>query len=164
MNPALRILEDWTTHQDYFWFLAVLAWSGVVGAEFRLKDNSSGVAAKPWLIALAVAQIGGALVELALLAQDLQVPYTKFDLAMGATQAAGTMALVWGVTTNAPHGSLWRRLAIGAILALAAARVRWPLQAGIGLAGIQAAAVLGLFRQAPWPITRGAGRSPCITR
>src|SRR5687767_167392 len=107
MNPALRILEDWTTHQDYLWFLAVLAWGGVIGAEFRSRNDPTS-APKSWLVAFAIAQIAGALLELVLLAQELFVPYTKLDLAMGAAQAGGAMALVWGATNGVRHGARWR--------------------------------------------------------
>jgi len=157
MNPALRTLEEWTTHQDYLWFLAVLAWGGVLGAEFRPKENSNGAAAKPWLIAYALAQIVGALVELVLLAQDLLVPYTKLDLAMGAAQAGGAMALVWGATLGMPQAAKWRGGALVALLGLAGGRYWWPVEAGSALCLIQALAVLILFRQVPWPIPRATG-------
>src|SRR5260221_10670230 len=100
MNPFLQLLEDWSTHQDYFWFLAALAWSGVFGAEFRRKEHAGGAAAEGWLMALALSQIAGALLELVLLAQDIMKPYARLDAAMGVAQACGTAALAWGATSG----------------------------------------------------------------
>src|SRR3954454_15978292 len=105
MNPFLRSLEDWSTHQDYWWFLAVLAWGGVLGAELRRRGNN-GAAENRWIMVLAASQMTGALLELVLLAQDLTAPYLKFDLAMGAAQACGTGAMMCGATIGAQSATL----------------------------------------------------------
>ena len=156
MNPILRLLEDWSTHQDYFWFLALLAWGGVLGAEFRRKEDPAAAPADHWLVALAGSAMLGALLELFLLAQDLQIPYARFDAAMGFAQAAGTFALVWGATSGAPQRSIWRAVTAVALVGLVVARVAWPVEAGFALCAIQAAAVLGLIRQSPRPISVAA--------
>ena len=53
MNAWLRTLEAWTTHQDYVWFLAVLAWAGVIAAELWRKENTAARPPRGWLVALA---------------------------------------------------------------------------------------------------------------
>ena len=53
MNPALRILEAWTTHQDYLWFLALLAWGGVLGGEWHKNRRQDDGEPRHWLMALA---------------------------------------------------------------------------------------------------------------
>lgn len=151
MNPALRTLEEWTTHQDYFWFLAGLAWAGVIGAEWRRKGELN------WVGCLALAQIAGALAELVLLAQDIRVPYTKLDLAMGAAQAAGTAALIWGATAGVGYRAWWRGFVFLLLGGLAAARNTWPLEAGMGLCVVQLIAVLALLREKQRPFSLVAG-------
>jgi signal transduction histidine kinase/CheY-like chemotaxis protein len=157
MNPALRILEEWTTHQDYLWFLALVAWGGVLGAELRRKDAGWTSGGQGWLIALAASGLAGALLELVLLGQHLQMPYTKLDLAMGAAQAVGTGALVWGATAGTVARRSWR-MAAGIVLgALGVARDTWPVEAGLALALIQVGAVLRLVTVAPELVSRPAG-------
>src|SRR5690242_15225523 len=109
MNPFWRTLESWTTQQDYVWFLALLAWSGFIAAELRRSAPNERPRAT-WLTAFAVSAIVGFIVQLVLLAQDLTTPYLKMDFAMGAAQAAGTVALVWGATQAARRAILWRTL------------------------------------------------------
>lgn len=156
MNPALRILEEWTTHQDYLWFLALLAWGGVGGAELRRKDAEHPVGGQPWLIALAAAGLAGALLELVLLGQHLQTPYTRLDLAMGAAQAAGAGALIWGATNGLGAARRWRGAAIVVLVALVAGRFFRPVETGFALAAIQAAALLRLASRRPRPLPRAA--------
>src|SRR5438105_2275170 len=105
MIPALRLLEEWTTHQDYVWFLALLAWGGVLAAEIRRGENmpEGRLEARGWLIVLAASGLAGALLELVLLAQNFLVPYTKIDAAMGAVQALGAAALTWSATQHSPR-------------------------------------------------------------
>ena len=151
MNPVLRTLDDWATHQDYFWFLALLAWCGVIGAEIRRRPaNAAGEADSQsrWLVALALSMAAGVVLEITLLAQTIMIPYTRLDAAMGAAQAAGTAALVWGATLG-----LARRTAVAlrivaalALAALTAWRMSRPVEAGWLLARAQAVALLGLLR------------------
>lgn len=149
MHPAiLRTLEDWTLHQDFFWFLAALAWAGFLGAALRRKEPG-GKIADGWLVALAFFQIGGALVELLLIAQDILIPYPKFDFAMGLAQAGRAGALLWGATVVFRRRTAWRVAAIGLVLGLAAARLGWVIEAGLGLCVLQAGAVLVLLRTQP---------------
>lgn len=151
MNPVLRTLELWTTHQDYLWFLAVLAWSGVIAAEFRRREDADREIENPvgWRIALAASFICGALVELVLLAQDLKQPYTRLDAAMGTAQAGGIAALVWAATTGISRAAWWRGAAGLVLAGLAAARVVAPTKAGVVLALAQALAVLVMRRRFP---------------
>jgi hypothetical protein len=92
----LRILEGWTTHQDYLWFLALLAWGGVLFGEWRRNGGAKDEPPRYWLMMLAISGMTAALLELVLLAKDILTPYTKSDLAMGFVQAIGSSALVWG--------------------------------------------------------------------
>lgn len=147
MNPVLRTLEEWTTHQDYLWFLGVLAWSAVLAAE--LQQRTRGAQPNGWLLALAGSQIAGAVIELLLLAQDILVPYTRFDGAMGAAQAVGALALVWGATSAVPHTTAWRIAGASLITGWAVARVAFPVSGGAGLALVQIIALLALWRQTP---------------
>lgn len=156
MSPALRILEDWTTHQDYLWFLALLAWGGVLGAELPRKDEARDRAARPWLIALAAAGMAGAFLELLLLAQHLQMPYTRLDLAMGLAQAVGAGALIWGATTGCREPWVRRTVAGVLLLMLAGLRLPYPVAAGAGLAVVQAAAVIAVIYRVPGRLPRAA--------
>ncbi len=147
MKPdLLRLLEEWTTHQDYFWFLAALAWAGVIAAEIRRDEATGRLTARGWLVAFSLAQIAGALLELVLLAQDLQIPYTRLDFAMGLAQALGAAALAWG----AWPGRRLVEMPVGlALIGIAVARFRWPVEAGLALGLAQAGALLGLSRSRP---------------
>src|SRR5207249_4533359 len=110
-----------------------------------------------WLVALAMAQIAGALLELVLLAQDIPVPYTRLDFAMGLAQAAGASALWWGLTMNTRHAIEARVIVMLGLFALAALRGSWPTEAGWGICLAQAFAVLGLLRESPRRIPTAAG-------
>ena len=149
MNPALRMLEEWTTHQDYLWFLALVAWGGVAGAELRRKESGTTPGGQAWLVVLAVSGMAGALLELVLLAQHLQTPYLRLDLAMGAAQAVGTGALTWAATAGLRHARSWR-VAAGLLLAgLAALRFTAPVEAGFALVAVQVLALAGGRRSSP---------------
>lgn len=152
MSPAvLHTLEEWTTHQDYFWFLAVLAWAGVIAAEVHREEHTGKLTARGWLVALALAEIAGAVIELVLLAQDLQVPYTKLDLAMGLAQAGGALALMSGAVPDSPR-TIWLRSLAGVALAgLAVERYWWPVAAGGALAAAQVAAAAGVWLRSARP-------------
>ena len=162
MNSALRILEGWTTHQDYVWFLALLAWGGVLFGEWRRNGGAKDEPPRYWLMVLAVSGMTAALLELVLLAQDILTPYTRSDLAMGFVQAVGTSALVWGGTIgkreNASKRPEVQRVLLIVILAGAATVRYWrPLEGGVVLCVINALAVFQLLRQVPRPITPWAG-------
>lgn len=156
MNSLWRMLEDWATHQDYFWFLALLAWGGVLGAELRRNEKTGTPSAQRWLMALAACHALGALLELLLLAQNILMPYTRLDAAMGAAQAGGTAALVWAWTAGAPRAAVLRPLAAMVLATLAVARLRFPVEAGLALAALQAGAILGVLRRSPQLMPVGA--------
>lgn len=157
MNPALRLLEEWTTHQDYVWFLALLAWGGVMGAEYRRRGRAADNSSTRWLVALSASAMLGALLELVLLAQHLKTPYVRLDAAMGAAQAAGTAALIWEATAGVRRARGWRALAIGLLAVLSAARVYFPMEAGSALAVAQVGAVWGVSRRSPRALPAFAG-------
>jgi signal transduction histidine kinase/DNA-binding response OmpR family regulator len=170
MNAALRTLEAWTTHQDYLWFLAVLAWSGVLGGEWGRNRSRADGAQRYWLMGLAVSGIAAALLELVLLAQDIKTPYTRADMAMGFAQAFGTAALILGGTivaadsgrsTTHPgllsHAALARAFGIVIVFGAAAARYWRPLEGGAVMCLVQAVAVVRLLRQSPRPVSPWAG-------
>lgn len=154
MLPEVKqLLESWSTQQDYVWFLALLAWGGVLATEFRRKENSAAVLVDRWVLALAVCGVIGALLELALLAQSLRIPYTRFDFAMGLAQAGGGAALGWGVLAGVRRAGWLRVAVLAAFAGLAVARLWLPVEAGCALAAAQAAAVLALWRRAPRPVS-----------
>lgn len=170
MNPALRILEAWTTHQDYLWFLALLAWGGVLGGEWHKNRRKDDGEPRYWLMLLAVSGMAAALLELVLLAQDIKIPYTRADLAMGFVQACGTTALVWASAMRgaATARLLWRGRAwthvvlpcavpITIVVVSAAARYWRPMEAGAVMFLVHAFAVIQMLRQSPCPISVRAG-------
>src|SRR5690349_13490893 len=142
MTPALRMLEVWTTHQDYLWFLALLAWGGVLGGEWRRKHEAAKAPPRPWLMVLAVSGMVGATLELVLLAQDLKWPYVRLDGAMGAVQAVGAAAIVWGATAAQRSAHLWRGIAVVALATAAFLRIWRQVEGGIVLCLVQGAALL----------------------
>lgn len=146
MSPALRILEEWTTHQDYLWFLALIAWGGVMGGEIRPKKGPGAAASTGWLIALAAGGAAGALLELTLLAQHLQAPreYAPYDFAMGAAQAAGTGALIWGATVGVELRVTWRVMGGVVLASLVGLRQQFPVAGGFGLVAVQLLALVGV--------------------
>lgn len=146
MTLFWRTLEDWTTQQDYVWFLALLAWGGVAAAELRRRSPKHRPEL-PWLGTFAVCAITGFLVQLALLTQNITTPYIKMDVTMGLAQAAGTCALWWGATASMANTRTWRNAGCAVLLALACLRWDWPLYAGIVLALAQAAVVIALVYQ-----------------
>jgi signal transduction histidine kinase/CheY-like chemotaxis protein len=149
MNPLLRTLEEWTTHQDYLWFLAALAWGGVLGAEVRRREHADPAPPNGWLVTLAISCVTSALLELLLLAQDLLVPYTRFDFAMGAAQAAATGAVMWQATSATRQPTRWRAAALAVLVAIAVVRVWRPVEAGIALCMLHTIAVGGVLRVQP---------------
>jgi signal transduction histidine kinase/DNA-binding NarL/FixJ family response regulator len=170
MNAALRILEAWTTHQDYLWFLALLAWGGVLGGEWHKNRRRDDGEPRYWLMVLAASGMAAALLELVLLAQDIRTPYTGSDLAMGFVQACGTAALVWATAT--PSGvspgltgtghmstqvGLRRAVLITVLVVAAAARYWRPTEAGAVMCLVHAFAVAKMLRQSPRQISARAG-------
>ena len=143
MPLLLRTLEDWTTHQDYLWFLAALAWLIVAFGISRADRRASGD--QTWLLVFAFTAILGAALELVLCAQNLSVPYTKFDFAMGLTDAAGVAALSWPWLERRWRKSTVRIVTLLAALLSAALRVPWPTVSGTALAvlGIVCAGLAG---------------------
>jgi signal transduction histidine kinase/DNA-binding NarL/FixJ family response regulator len=138
MSPFLRTLEAWTTHQDYLWFLALMAWGAVIGAEFPRKfgraKTTEASTTRWWLIGVAGCAAAGAATELALLAQNILWPYIGYDLAMGCAQAAGIAALAWPCLDR--YFSRWVVwiLAVGGATILASIRLQWPVEGGLILA------------------------------
>ncbi|MBI5767218.1 MAG: response regulator [Verrucomicrobia bacterium] len=147
MNQFLRLLESWTTYQDYLWFLAALAWLAVAfGARGRTPAETAASGDHTWLELLAFGAITGAMIELALGAQHLPAPYAKSDFALGYTQALSLAALAWPALER--HWPV-RTVRLGTLVAagaFAAARVPWPGLAG----GVLAVAAIG----AAWSTSR----------
>lgn len=152
MNPALRLLEAWTTHQDYLWFLALIAWGGVIGAELPRRQHESGER-NGWLIGFAASCMAGALLELVLLAQNLITPYTRLDAAMGCVQALGTGALAWRATQGRRFRGSWLAVTWVLLAAMALARMDAPEEAGWVLAAIHVVTVVMLVTASPRPVT-----------
>ncbi len=140
MTLFWRTLEDWTTQQDYVWFLALLAWGGVIAADLK-RASPKQRPQLTWLGAFAVCAVIGFVVQLALLTRSIKTPYIKTDVALGLAQAAGTCALFWGATAGWAHARGWRNLGCSILLAFACARWDWPVQAGLALAVAQAGVV-----------------------
>lgn len=154
MTPALRMLEVWTTHQDYLWFLALLAWGGVLGGEWRRKHEAAKAPPRLWLMLLAVSGMAGAMLELVLLAQDIKWPYIRLDGAMGAVQAVGAAAIVWGAAAGQRNAKVWRGLALVLLSVGTFLRIWRPVEGGIALCLVQGVALLHLVRRKPTLISR----------
>jgi hypothetical protein len=96
MTLILRTLDDWTTHQDYVWFLAALAWAAVLTAVLR-RRISTGRDRGNWIALWATANFASALVELVLLSiHDHTDKYLVWDRVMSAAGCAASSALCWG--------------------------------------------------------------------
>lgn len=170
MNPALPGLNwpaEWFPYQDYLWFLVLLAWTAVaIGAWLHRSDERR---MPVWVPVLAGAQIANAALELLLLAQDLEAPYTRFDFLLGACSAVTAVAplLPWALAA----ALRWR---LGAVLLLGAILVWWRLAEPVYAGGLGAAILaLGLWsanrREAPlgraalfavWAATVAAAHGP----
>lgn len=157
MNPALRTLEEWTTHQDYLWFLALLAWAGVMIGEWRHKGQRPGDAPRYWLVTLAASGIATAALELVLLAQDIAFPYTRLDAAMGAAQALGAASLGWGACQGRKRAEAWRAVILLLVAGGATLRVWRPVEGGVVICLVQGVATLGLIRRTRESIPALAG-------
>ncbi|HWA26655.1 MAG TPA: response regulator [Lacunisphaera sp.] len=144
MNPEIqRTLDVLSAHQDYAWFLVLLAWSAVPLA--ALADRKSR-RVPGWLLALALLQMAAAGVELVLLAQDLSAPYVNFDHAMGGITAAGAVVL-WLAPAGRPR---WQ----GVVLLVAAGLVvAWRPQQPVLAGGLIGLAVAG----GAWRLVRRTG-------
>lgn len=161
MSTALRLLDQATTHQDYLWFLAVLAWAGVAAGFGRRGEARL----QPWLAAWAVANVFSAGIELALLSvHDRTDQYWIWDRLMSAALGASTGTLLWGAA--APWFGSRRRLAfLAATVAAAAltlARNAWPVAGGLAVA-LAAALALRALARVPRAAEKPDGAVPDLT-
>lgn len=107
-------------HQDYAWFLAALAWAGVLWAWVKFAREDAAWRWLPWSAAAGLAVCG---LELSLIITPVPlVPYVAqrhgWDLALGATAALQLAGWGWVALR---HWSRWPRgLAAGLITLLAA--------------------------------------------
>src|SRR5262249_47219945 len=129
-------------------------WGGVLAAEWRRRETGR---ARGWVMGLAVSQMAGALCELVLLAQDLDIPYLKSDFAMGVAPAGGTGALLWGAAGGFSQKGLVGRGGVFLLTAFAITRIWYPIEAGFALCALQAVAVFGVLRAPQRPIATAVG-------
>ena len=127
MNTFLRTLEDWTSYQDYAWFITTLAWSAVVAGTWPWS-RERWRPGEGWLFALSISVVLGAGLEIALLVQHLDTPYEKFDAAMGLAQAIGVGAVWWPSVNRAQRYTAIAAALGGLLIALAAGRLIWPME------------------------------------
>ena len=136
MTSLLRILEEWTVHQDYVWFVVVLAWGGVLYAVLWFARDQPDREARWAMAALAVA--GGL--------------DAGFELALGLFDAGRNFAAVADFLGGL-SGAIWAaslaRMALSAGAKPGAAplpaRTRWPARVVIG-AMTAALLLLGIVR------------------
>ncbi len=148
MTLLLRTLEDWTTHQDYFWFLAALAWSGVVLGIWRRNTGATGRWTH-WQLGWAAANVGSSLIELVLLSiNDRTGSYLFWDRLMSAALAAATASLAWGAWQR--HVPARRSSAVAGLIVVAVGlfllRNQWPVAGGLVIVLVHALAVRTLLR------------------
>ncbi|MBI5382466.1 MAG: hypothetical protein HZA31_11250, partial [Opitutae bacterium] len=132
MGYWLRMLEDWTSHQDYGWFVAALCWFAVALAAALRRDEKNQRAPVWWLLALAATGIVNAITELLFFAQYASFPYLGFDFFLGVISALGTMALWAPLARGLPRPRAILRLSalVLAGLALATGRFLEPILGG----------------------------------
>ena len=161
MISLLRILEEWTVHQDYVWFVVVLAWGGVLYTVLWLARDQPDQETR-WAMAV-LAAAGGldAGFELALgwcnAGKDFAAVVDFLGGLSGAiwTACLGELALSAGAKSGAVVLSArkrWRaRTTIGAMamvaLLLGVVRFFRPVAGGVLLVVCAGAATLGLARQ-----------------
>ncbi|HTB80923.1 MAG TPA: ATP-binding protein [Opitutaceae bacterium] len=134
MNDWLPKLIDWTSHQDYGWFLAGLMWCAVLVGAWGRGPRREG--REGWLIWLAGAGFVESAIELALYANNYHAPYFGWDFALGLVQALGIAALWWPLagqlTPSRPQ--LWRALTVIAAVYFGVARMNAPVPGGLAVA------------------------------
>src|SRR5580692_7727110 len=134
MNDWLQQLIDWSSHQDYGWFLASLAWCGVAVGAWGHGDRREG--REGWLIWLAGAKVVESAIELALYANNFRTPYLGWDFALGLSQAIGIAALWWPLVGQVVpvRSQLCRALTLTVGLYLGVTRFDSPIYGGLSLA------------------------------
>jgi signal transduction histidine kinase/DNA-binding NarL/FixJ family response regulator len=112
MNDWLQQLIDWTSQQDYGWFIDILVWSAVAAAAWGFGNRREK--REGWLVWLAVAKIAEAILELALYAANFRVPYLGWDFFLGLSQAVGIAALWWPLAKQIvpERPQLWRVMTV----------------------------------------------------
>src|SRR5580704_17332416 len=168
MNDWLQQLIDWSSHQDYGWFLASLAWCGVAVGAWGHGDRREG--REGWLIWLAGAKVVESAIELALYANNFRAPYFGWDFALGLSQAIGIAALWWPLAKQIvpERPQLWRvmTVVVAAFLGvmrcadvfLGVAQFNAPVYGGLIIALASAGGVLAVVRSAA--AMRVLGRLP----
>lgn len=139
MSSILRTLESWTTHQDYAWFLAVLAWGSIAAGVWRRAGGGND----RWLLGWAFANMGSAIAEMHLLASDVDGPYVAWDRAMLVAQGIGTVCVGLQALVTAFGWRASKALAYSllAVIAAGALRLQWPVAGGLCLVLLHACAV-----------------------
>jgi signal transduction histidine kinase/CheY-like chemotaxis protein len=124
MTTLLRILEEWIVHQDYVWFVVVLAWGGVLYSVLWFARDQPDREAR-W--AMAMLAVAGGL-------------DAGFELALGLFDAGRNFAAVADFLGGL-SGAIWAaslaRMALSAEVktgtAAQATRTRWPARVAIGV-------------------------------
>ena len=96
MISLLRILEEWSAHQDYVWFVVVLAWGGVLYSVLWLARDQPDREARWAMAALAVTGGLDAGFELALGLFDAGKNFAAVaDFMGGLSGAIWVASLAW---------------------------------------------------------------------
>lgn len=132
MNLLLRTLEDWTTHQDYLWFLAALAW---VAAAAACKITRTGFGETGWLAVWALANGICAAAQLALLTRHYEPgAYPAWDIILSALLGFSAFLLAGAAWHPWMRGSRLRLTGLFLIVvALVVTRNVWPVAGGLAL-------------------------------
>lgn len=145
MPNLLRLIDHLTTHQDYLWFLAALAWVGVAIGLWQRNDAGKF---RAWILVWALGNTLSACVELHLLASDIDGPYVAWDQAMTAAQCLATGGLLWAACRRVAHAYSRAALVLAVLTVGSWARLSWPVAGGLLLALIHGLAVRGALRVA----------------
>ncbi|HZP59633.1 MAG TPA: hypothetical protein VFB27_04855, partial [Opitutaceae bacterium] len=164
MNDWVQRLIDWTSHQDYAWFLASLVWCGVAVGAWGRGPRREG--RELWLIWLAAAGAIESAIELALYANNYHAPYFWWDFFLGLVQAVGIAALWWPLAEQIfpKHPQWWRILTVAVGICFGIVRMNAPVPGGLAVALAAAGGVWVVIRAAAAVRVLGGLPPPALRR
>lgn len=152
MDPVDSLIYQ----QDYLWFLAAGAWALAAAVWWRWCRTEPGTGWIPWSAAAAIfvapVQISQLCVPMVL--RPRQPTWLVWDVAVGCLSAVQICGWAWSLLkpSSPARRRVLRVATVGAIMATALLRIRFPATGGIALTGV--ASVLGVLLLATMPRDR----------